>query len=47
VDEATSARAARRLIAGGLDPRRVAVLLGGIQALHGAGYPIRKWNDPA
>jgi len=45
VDERTSARAARRLIAAGYDERNVAVLLGGIRAWHQAGYPLQKWTD--
>jgi len=47
VDEATSARAARKLIAGGTDRDRVAVLLGGIRAWHEAGYPIERWTERA
>jgi len=45
MDEATSARAARALIAGGYDKDRLAVLVGGIRAWHQAGYPIDKWSD--
>jgi rhodanese-related sulfurtransferase len=45
VDEHTSARAARLLIAAGYDERKVAVLLGGIGAWHRAGYPLEKWSD--
>jgi rhodanese-related sulfurtransferase len=47
VDERTSARAARRLIAAGYDERNVAVLLGGIRAWHQAGYQLQKWTDGA
>jgi len=45
VDERTSARAARLLIAAGYDERKVAVLLGGIRAWHRAGYPLQQWTD--
>jgi len=47
VDERTSARAARLLIAGGYDERKVAALLGGIRAWHQAGYPLEQWTDRA
>jgi rhodanese-related sulfurtransferase len=47
VDEGTSARAARLLIAAGYDERKVAVLLGGIRAWHQAGYPLERWTDGA
>jgi len=47
VDERTSARAARLLIAAGYEARKVAVLLGGIRAWHQAGYPLQKWTDGA
>jgi len=47
VDERTSARAARLLIAAGHDARNVAALLGGIRAWHQAGYPLEKWTDRA
>ncbi|HYR98044.1 MAG TPA: hypothetical protein VEO58_03460 [Gemmatimonadales bacterium] len=45
MDERTSARAARLLIAAGHDTSRVAVLLGGIRAWHQAGYALQKWTD--
>jgi rhodanese-related sulfurtransferase len=47
VDEHTSARAARLLIAAGHDTSRIAVLLGGIRAWHQAGFPLQKWRDGA
>jgi rhodanese-related sulfurtransferase len=47
VDDGLSARAARTLLAAGLDPGRVAVLAGGIHAWHAAGLPIVRWDDPA
>jgi rhodanese-related sulfurtransferase len=47
VDERSSARAARLLIAAGYDERKVAVLLGGIRAWYQAGYPLQKWTDRA
>jgi rhodanese-related sulfurtransferase len=47
MDEGTSARAARALIARGHDPDGVAVLLGGIRAWQQAGYPLVKWSDRA
>jgi rhodanese-related sulfurtransferase len=47
MDEGTSARAARALIAGGYDKQRVAVLVGGIRAWDQAGYPLEKWTDRA
>jgi len=47
VDERTSARAARLLIAAGYDERNVAVLLGGIRVWHQAGYPLQRWTDGA
>ncbi|HXL10005.1 MAG TPA: hypothetical protein VN955_01360 [Gemmatimonadales bacterium] len=46
MDEGTSARAARTLIAGGYDSRLVTVLLGGLRAWHQAGYRLDKWSDP-
>src|SRR5688572_16725155 len=49
MDEATSARAARALIAGGYDKDRLAVLLGGIRAWHQAGAstePRRRRRGP-
>jgi rhodanese-related sulfurtransferase len=45
VDERTSARAARLLIAAGQDESRVAVLLGGIRAWHQAGFALQRWSD--
>ena len=47
MDERTSARAARLLIAAGYDERNVAVLLGGIRAWYQAGYRLQKWTDGA
>ena len=47
MDERTSARAARLLMAAGYDERKVAVLLGGIRAWYQAGYPLQKWTDRA
>ncbi|HXF96584.1 MAG TPA: hypothetical protein VNI61_10855 [Gemmatimonadales bacterium] len=47
MDEDTSARAARKLIAAGYDPRRLAVVVGGIGALHRAGHPLKRWSEPA
>ena len=47
MDERSSARAARLLIAAGCDERDVAVLLGGIRAWYQAGYPLKKWTDGA
>jgi len=34
------------LIAGGYEPDRVAVLVGGIRAWHEAGYGLVQWSDP-
>ncbi|MGH7701407.1 MAG: hypothetical protein ACREMJ_12920 [Gemmatimonadales bacterium] len=47
MDEDTSARAARRLIAAGYPGEGLAVLVGGIRALHQAGHPVEKWTDRA
>jgi len=45
VDERTSARAARLLMAVGYDEHTVAALQGGIRAWHQAGYALEKWTD--